>query len=69
MNIHWTRESVDAMPWSFSHRLGFPVSWSSNCGFVALAEGVKQSGFATVLPVDGREIETSVRQKIKGGKA
>mgnify|MGYP000485697480 FL=1 len=62
---NWTKSEVEPFDWQYSPRIGFKVSWSSDYGYIVMAEKVKQNGFATVLPIDGRMIEKSIRQIIK----
>ena len=62
---NWTKSRIESFNWQRSPRIGFDVSWSNEYGYIVMAEKVKENGFATVLPIDGRIIEKSIRQIIK----
>ena len=61
----WSKSQIESLNWERSPRTGFEVAWSSDYGYVVMAEGVKSNGFATVFPMDGRYIENSIRRIIK----
>ena len=61
----WSKSQIESLNWERSPRTGFEVAWSSDYGYVVMAEKVKPNGFATVLPIDGRIIEKDIRQIIK----